>query len=85
MDTFEWTATTKEDPANGAFAISADNDNDLAIYPRALSVAAAGTVSVVTLMDETVTIYVAAGVMFPQRCKRVRSSGTSATGIVGHY
>ena len=84
-DTFLSHYTEKHDPANGAFSITPADGTDLDIVTRGLNVSAAGNVSVVTLADETVTVHIAAGIVFPLRVKRVLSTGTTATGIVGLY
>lgn len=49
-----------------------------------LFVGGAGNVSVVTAAGQTVTLTgVAAGTRLPLRVRKVRSTGTTATGVVG--
>ena len=66
-----------------AFSITPDDATDLASHAHALNVAVAGTVNVDTVEGTTVSVYVAAGVVFPLAVRRVRATGTTATGIVG--
>ena len=54
---------------------------------RGISIVATGTLRVLTVHDEDVTIpdgALAAGVIHPMAVKRVYSTGTTATGIVGY-
>lgn len=60
--------------------------SDTAELPRAtrgLNVAESGFVRVTTVTGEDGTLFLAAGVAFPIRVRRVWASGTTATGIVG--
>lgn len=53
---------------------------------RGLGCLVAGTASVVALADDTPqTIYLVPGAVHPVRAKRVRATGTTATGIVAYY
>lgn len=70
----------------GAFAVTPNDGADLPRPVRGLSVAGDGTVVIDDLEGNTaVSLYLVAGAIFPQRCRRVRATGTTATGIVGHY
>lgn len=84
MSEFTQTATL-ESPAAFAFSVSPSDSIDLPNTSRALNVATTGTVRVTTVGGDIVTITMAAGVPFPVRCRRVWSTGTSATGIVALY
>lgn len=85
-DKFRDMPTNKQDPTDDGFAITpTDAEVDLAIIPRTLNVAASGTVRVMTLGGTVLTLYVAAGIQFSQRVKRVYATGTTATGIVGLF
>lgn len=70
-------------PAEDAFAITPHATNDLPQVTRAITAKVAGDVNVQTFKGNTVSIYVAAGAIFPIRVKKVFVSGTTATGIVG--
>ena len=69
-----------------AFAITPDDATDLSFATRGIIVAVSGNVSVIMQNDtDPVTVYLAAGVQHALNVKRVRSTGTTATGIVGLY
>lgn len=71
-----------ESPATRLAAVEPDDTADLVWTTRALGVAQAGMVRVTTHEGDTGDIYVAAGVPFPVRVRRVWATGTTATGIV---
>ncbi len=78
---------TLESPATKAFTITPDNNNDLAFVTRGFYVGSGGNITVI-MMDDDVPIlfpYLPAGVTKPWRVKRVMSTGTTATGMVGLY
>lgn len=69
----------------GAFEPVTPNDSvDLLIPCIGLNVAGAGTVSITDLRGETLTVFCTAG-WNPVPCRRVRATGTTATGIVAVY
>lgn len=68
-------------PSHGVAVTPSDTD-ELAHYSLGVSVAAAGNIAGVTMDDDEVTFYVAAGVMFPVRLKQIKATDTTATGIV---
>jgi hypothetical protein len=70
-------------PATELYEITPNDAVDLATHTRALSVAVSGLIVVTSVGDTTAPIYVVAGAPFPVRAKRVWSTGTDATGIVG--
>ncbi len=73
-------------PAVHAFSITPADGSDLANVTRGLYVGVSGDVSVVTLGGETVTfVGLAGGVIHPIRATRVRSTGTTATSILGVF
>jgi len=77
-----------QNPAEHCFLITPNDSTDLTTPTRGISVAAAGALKVTTLGGDTVVIpdgALAAGVIHPLRVKRVFSTGTGATGIVGYY
>ena len=71
-----------ESPATRLFNITPSDTADLAYVSRALNDAASGSVRVTTKDGDIATVFVAAGIPFPARVKRVWSTGTTATGIV---
>ena len=82
-DTFETHAPSLSSPAERIEAITPSDTNDLQAVTRAINVATAGTLAVITANGETSDVYVAAGITFPLRVRRVLSTGTTATGIRG--
>lgn len=82
MSTLGQAASTA--PANDAFAIAPDDANDLAIPARSLYIGGSGNVTVITSNGTTVAfVGLAAGTLLPVRVNRVKSTGTTATNIVG--
>lgn len=74
-----------ESPASGLFPIQPNDGVELPTVTRAINVAQAGQVHVETIQGTTATLYVAAGIAFPVRARRILATGTDATGIVGLY
>ena len=75
-----------ESPAERAFAITGNDSTDLTVFPRAIYVGGAGNVKVTTLGGDTVTFSgVLAGTVLPVRVKRVFSTDTTATNLIGIY
>jgi hypothetical protein len=72
-------------PPNDGLSITPDDNTDLTAVIRAINVDTAGTVAVLTTRNTSLTLYVAAGIVFPIMAKRVLATGTTATGIVGLY
>lgn len=69
-----------------AFAITKNDSTNLAHTTRGLYVGASGDVKIDTSRGDTVTLVgLAAGVIHPIAAKKVYSTGTSATGIIGFY
>lgn len=84
-DKFEGNTAGLDSPPENLLEITPDDGNDLSSTLRCVNVAAAGTLRVTTVGGSTATVYVAAGIWFPIRAKRVFATGTSATGIVGGW
>ncbi|MEE4200897.1 spike base protein, RCAP_Rcc01079 family [Erythrobacter sp.] len=72
-------------PARHAFAIIADDANDLALFTKALYIGTGGDLVVRPVdSDADVTFRnVQTGAILDVRCRAVRASGTSAADIVG--
>lgn len=71
-------------PYRDAFAITPSDSTDLAVYANALWVGGTGNISLITLDGTTVLISgIPAGTVLPLQVKRVRSTSTTATAIVG--
>ena len=72
------------DPADGAFAITPSDTEDLEQVTRGLYVGVSGDVKVDMANGDAVTfVSLAAGVIHPLRVRRVYSTGTAATSILG--
>ncbi len=72
------------DPAFSAAAITASDSTDLANPVRAIYVGGAGSVVVTMVAGNDVTFSgLPAGMILPIRAKRVKATGTTATGLVG--
>ena len=87
-DRFDKHSQNKSDPPSRGFSITPNDSTDLAQVTTCINVAASGVVQVTYLDDEDGTsldLYVAAGIQFPGRFKRIWASNTTATGIVGSY
>lgn len=79
-------ATTHVKYAESAFAITPDDNNDLAYPTRGLYVGSAGDVAVVMVNGDAVTFStLAAGIVHPLGVIRVKSTGTTAANIMGVY
>ncbi|GAA6210053.1 hypothetical protein NBRC116601_33460 [Cognatishimia sp. WU-CL00825] len=74
-----------ESPASDIFSILPNDGVDLTTATRAINVAQSGMVRIQTVGGSTATLYVAAGIAFPVRARRVLATGTDATGIVGLF
>lgn len=73
-----------DNPARRAFAVTPDDDDELAILPKALLIGGAGDIVLRAIDSPTdVTIAASAGQLLPIRALFVRATGTDATNIVG--
>jgi len=73
-------------PAGEAYAITPDNDTDLATPTRGIYVGVSGDLKVDMTGVGTVTfVGLAAGIIHPISAKRVYQTGTDATDILGIY
>lgn len=84
QDRYENYATSFDGPANHGFAVTPNDATDLAEITRAVYVGGGGALAVVLNSSaELVLLNVAAGALLPLRARRVKATGTTATGIVG--
>ena len=84
-DTFASHMPGLTSPAESITAIVPDDSIDLPYATRALNVSSTGNVRVTTVSGTTETIFIAAGVAFPIRARRVWFTGTDASGIRGLF
>lgn len=74
-----------QSPAAYISAVIPSDTEDLVSASRAINVATEGFVRLTTVGMTTETVYVAAGMAFPVRARRIWATGTTATGIVALY
>jgi hypothetical protein len=82
-DKFDGYEVSIDSPACEVFQITPDDGSDLALATRAINVAQSGNVRLESVAGTVATVYIAAGIAFPIRAKRVFVTGTDATGLVG--
>jgi hypothetical protein len=85
-DPFKSYPRSREMPARKGFSISTHNTNDLANVTRGIMIGGGSTMSVVFADDgdtPTTLSGLVPGQVYPFAVKRVRTTGTDATGIVG--
>lgn len=80
-DTFQDHTPGLESPPSHILNVSPNDNQDMPTSCRALNVATDGLVRVTLVGGTTGTVFIAAGVTFPLRAKRVWATGTTATGI----
>jgi len=81
-DVFKSNAEVLESPAAGAFAITPGSELDF--VTRGIYVGGDGDINVVMNDDTDVTfVGLAAGTIYPLQVKEVKSSGTTATDLIG--
>lgn len=82
-DAWAGTSTGISGPARNAAAVTPSDSTDLPVFARALTATGAGTVSVDFVgSGSSISLQLEAGAFLPVCVKRVRSTGTTATGIV---
>ena len=82
-DKFDGYEVSIDSPAREVFQITPDDGSDLALATRAINVAQSGNVRLESVAGTVATVYIAAGIAFPIRAKRVFVTGADATGLVG--
>lgn len=81
MNPFAHRARSIHGPATDALPVTPDDDVDLANVAIALYVETGGTLVIDTVAGETRTIVVADFSILPLGTRRVRATGTTASGI----
>lgn len=72
------------DPGDGGFDITPSDTEDLAVPARGLYVGTTGDVTVDMINGDTLTfVSLTGGIVHPIRVRRVYSTGTDATDIIG--
>lgn len=85
-DTFPNDGLGAQDSARKAFAITPSDTDELAFIARAIHVGADGDVVAILQGDTAaVTFTCKAGTCLPYRVRQVKSTGTTATGLVAVY
>ena len=73
-------------PATQAFSVSPHDTNELSNVTRAIYVGSGGDIVLVTVGGDTVTLVgVLGGAIYPVRAKIIKSTGPTATSLVGLY
>ncbi|MGV3490511.1 MAG: spike base protein, RCAP_Rcc01079 family [Devosia sp.] len=86
VENYEGRAGNLAASARRGFAITANDGADLAAETRAIYVGSSGNLSVVLVSGDQVGFAaVPAGTVLPVRAIRVRSTGTTASQLVGLY
>jgi hypothetical protein len=81
-DGFEHYSPSINQPSSEWVAVTPDDDTDLAFLPRAVWVGTGGDLTCITEEGSTTTITVPDATLLPVRPARIKSTGTTATGIV---
>ena len=81
IDHFKENAITLGDPASNALLVTPDDNTDLPILPRCITVEVAGDLRMTFANGTTMTIQADSGMIYPFRVKRIHSTGTTATGV----
>lgn len=86
-DSFGKFPSSLESPAKYAFAITPSDADDLAMNTRAIYVGGAGNLRVILAGDTTAVTFTAVpvGTVLNIRVKKVMSTSTTATALVGLY
>lgn len=86
-DSFSEMITGLKSPARSSSAITPHDTNDLAQVTRAIYVGGAGAIKVLLADDTTAVTFAgaSAGTVLNLRVKRVYSTDTTATNLVGLY
>jgi hypothetical protein len=74
-----------DDPLIGGANVTPSNTEDLGFTSRMLYIETGGTLALVMKNGDELTITVPDSMLLPFRVKRVKATGTSATGISAFY
>lgn len=85
QDNFRSNVFASTAPADRAFAITPDDNNNFEVLPRAIYVGGSGDIRVTTYGGDTITFVGHPIGYFLVRCRRVHATGTTATNLVGIY
>ena len=85
QDNFTYRQETS-DPFTNAFAVTPNDSTDLDYVTRGIYIGGSGDVVVITKGgDEVTLVNTLAGTYLPIRVSRIKSTGTTATNILGLY
>lgn len=84
-DSFATHSSGLDSPASKAFAVTPDDNTDLALATRAIYTGAGGSIALILVEDSVAVTFASlpAGMILPVRAARIKSTGTTATGIIG--
>lgn len=87
VDEFAKYTSGLESPARNVFSITPHETDELPFVPREIYVGGAGDIEMVAVDSDTAVILkaVPAGMRLPYRAKRIISTNTTATDLVGVY
>jgi len=85
LDTYKPYSSGLESPASNFVLVTPNDAAELAVLPRFLIIGTAGTISLTNADGQDITFPVQAGQVLPLRPTRVRTTGTTATGIVAAW
>lgn len=75
-----------DSPVESGFSVTPNDSTDLAHPTRGIYVGGTGNLSVILRGGDTVTFQnLVAGIIHPIQASRIRSTGTTATGIIAVY
>jgi hypothetical protein len=83
MDKFAAYSSGLDSPASDVFPITPDDDQDLAVATRAIRADTGGVVVLVAMAGPERTCRFADGETRAIRAKRIKATGTTATGLEG--
>ncbi len=85
IDKFEDHTLGLESPPTDIEDITPDDVAELGNVTRALNVSVSGMVRVTTVEGAIASVFIAAGILFPLRVRKVWATGTTATDIRGLF
>lgn len=89
QDPYQYATAHIQNPITNAFSISPSNTTDLPVTTRSVYIGSSGDLRVTLkdMPDGTFVTYknMIEGLSYPLRIKRVFSSGTTASNLIGEY